>query len=251
MEPISGLQVHPAELMGVRYSTLGGSSSTQLSTAPANARVINIFDNQLWISAASSPNIGVSKVGSGVSNATGQVITLQTPPTNAYSFLVFDRDPAINGIDVMYVADQTGGLMKYSFNGTTWTARGAWTGVAGGLTGKLVGSNVEMYVTLGNSAGNQIYRVTDNTSNTTNLSGAITSVGTLICTAAANTVFRSVQYAPVALPGTPAVALTRIEPAAGPILQASSNNVLYGIQATASTANAILTKLTLTTAGTY
>lgn len=236
---------------GVRYSVLGGTSSTQLSTAPANARVINIFDNQLWISGASTPNIGVSKVGSGVSNATGQVITLQTPPANSYGFLVFDRDPSVNGVDVMYVADQTSGLMKYSFNGTTWTARGAWTGVVSGLTGQLVGTNVEMYVTVGTGAGNQIYRVIDNTSNTTSLSGTVTGVGTLICTAAANTVFRAVQYAPVALPGTPAVALTRIEPAAGPILQASNNNVLYGIQATASTANAILTKLTLTTAGTY
>ncbi len=237
---------------GVRYSALGSSTSSQLSTAPANARVINIFENQLWMSANSSPNVGVSKVGSGVSNSTGQVITLQTSSgSNNYSFLVFDREPAINGVDVMYVADQTSGLLKYSFNGTTWTARGAHTGAASGLTGKLVGANVELYVTLGTSAGNQVYRITDNTSNTTNLAGAINTVGTLICTAPANTVFRSVQYAPVALPGTPSVALTRIEPAAGPILQASSNNVLYGIQATASTANAILTRLTLTTAGTY
>ncbi|MBU6204135.1 MAG: T9SS type A sorting domain-containing protein [Bacteroidetes bacterium] len=238
---------------GVRFSSLGGSTSTQLSTAPANARVINIFDNQLWISAASSPNVGISKVGSGVSNATGQVITLQSPPANAYSFLVFDRDPAINGVDVLYVADQTGGLLKYSFNGTTWTARGAWTGVASGLTGRLVGGNVQMFVTVGNGAGNQIYRVTDATTNTTNLSGTIIASpgATLICTAAANTVFRAVQFAPEALPGTPAVALTRIEPAAGAILQASNENVLYGVQATASTANAILTRLTLTTSGTY
>ncbi|MFN4881932.1 MAG: beta strand repeat-containing protein, partial [Bacteroidota bacterium] len=238
---------------GVRFSSLGGSTSTQLSTAPANARVINIFDNQLWISGASSPNVGISKVGSGVSNATGQVITLQSPPANAYSFLLFDRDPAINGVDVMYVADQTGGLLKYSFNGTTWTARGAWTGVASGLIGRLVGGNAQMFVTVGSGAGNQIYRVTDATTNTTNLSGTIIASpgATLICTAAANTVFRAVQFAPEALPGTPAVALTRIEPAAGAILQASSENVLYGVQATASTANVILTRMTLTTAGTY
>ena len=61
---------------GVKYITFGTvGASTQLSSAPTNTRVVNIYNNQLYISSASGTFQGVATVGSGLPTTTGQTTT--------------------------------------------------------------------------------------------------------------------------------------------------------------------------------
>jgi hypothetical protein len=139
---------------GVRYLAFGSTTSagTQLSTTPTNTRWVNIFDNQLYVSSSSSTFQYVLKVGTGIPTTNGQTISnlpgFPTSGGNSYSYVFLDRDPAVPGVDVVYIADQSLGLVKYSFNGTTWTSRGSLSGNATGLTGfyNCTNNNVELYL---------------------------------------------------------------------------------------------------------
>ena len=247
---------------GLRYATLGSNSSISLSPAPSNARIVNIFDNQLFLGGASSPNVGLNKVtlnGSGVSTSTGQVVTnlgLPGGPTDPYSFVLLDRDATVTGLDVAYVANNAGGLSKYSFDGTTWTARGTLLGTVSAITGKVNGANVDLYVCVGNSTTTTVYKITDAAAfnaNITGSGGAVSGVAGAvnIKTSPTNTVWRGITFAPQSIGGTPSVTLSSGGPAAGDVLQASQNNVIYQLNASVTTAKAVLTNITLTTAGSY
>lgn len=189
---------------GVRYTTLGATDGgIQVSTSPTNTRVVNIYDGQLYITSSTGSFTGVSSVGTGLPTSTSQITTLKVGETSTngpYAFVFLDRDASVPGVDVLYIADQSSGILKFSFDGSVWTARGSVTGVATGLTGAINGNAVDLYVTVGTGAGNTLYKVSDAATNTAAITGngtAITAAGTLIATAPANTVFRGVAFAPV------------------------------------------------------
>ena len=99
----------------------------------------------------------------------------------------------------MYVADDQsaasgGGVAKWTFNGTTWTAGPIFAdgvGTAGvlGLTAIVTGANVTLVATTGEVSLNRIIVYVDD-GVTTNPTGAV------IATAATNTIFRGVAPAP-------------------------------------------------------
>ncbi|QMW01407.1 beta strand repeat-containing protein [Spirosoma foliorum] len=189
---------------GVRYMALGATTGgTLLSSSPTNTRVVKIFNGQLYVTSASGAFQSVAQVGSGLPTTASQTTTILpglpttsgSPSSNPYSFVFFDRSSAVAGVDLLYVADQTGGILKYSYDGTTWTAKGSVTGGVTGITGAVNGSAIDLYVTTGSTAGNSIYKVTDAGAYDATITGAVTS-GTLVATAAANTVFRGIAFAP-------------------------------------------------------
>ncbi len=247
---------------GVRYITLGNNTSTQLSTAPTNARVIAIYGNQLYVTSATS-NVGLNTEGSGVSSSTGLItttITLPSNPTDAYGYVLLDRDATVPGTDVLYIANNAGGLLKYSFDGTSWTARGSITGNVTAVTGKVNGANADLYVVSANSSTSatqcDLYKVVDVANydaNITGSGGAVSAVpgAVLIKSSATNTVYKGVAFAPVALPTTPVVTFTSGGPAAGPVLQAETDHQIYQLNAAVTGANAVVTSLSFTTGGTY
>jgi hypothetical protein len=128
----------------------------------------------------------------------------------------------------LYVADSgspkngsslgDGGLQKWSLEGSSWVldytlnaglnlvANSASSGTTGllGLTGKLVGNSVELYATnytIGDTDPTYLYGITDLLTATTAPSG---EKFTLLATAAADTNFKGVSFAPVSavpLPG--------------------------------------------------
>jgi hypothetical protein len=120
---------------------------------------------------------------------------------NPDQFILFDRDPAVPGADTLYVADERstangGGILKFTFNGTTWapgsvfkldnagnTLSTGMRGVAGAITGDTV---TLLAVTDGSQ--NRILMYVDD--------GGMPKAPTLLSTAAANTVYRSVSLAP-------------------------------------------------------
>jgi hypothetical protein len=72
---------NPSGSGGVRYATLGATTSTQVSSTTNNMRVVNIFNDitntpQLYIGSMSGTNIGVSTVGTGLPTTTGETATL-------------------------------------------------------------------------------------------------------------------------------------------------------------------------------
>ena len=199
----------PNEVGGTHYVTLGSTgASTRISNVPANTRVTGIFGGQLYTSSSSFTGgtfAGVNQVGTGLPTTAGQTTTRLpgvSANLNAYAYVFLDRTAAISGADTLYVADQNTaeGIVKYSFNGTTWAVRGS-TGTTlannrgvTGLTGVISGTQVVLYATIGTGAGNTLERFVDTAAREVNIAGSFT----VLATASANTVFRGVAFAPVA-----------------------------------------------------
>ena len=193
---------------GVRYTTLGSSTSTILSTTITNTRVVNIFSGQLYTSSATGAFQGVSTVGSGLPTSSGNTISLlpgfptATGP-GAYDY--FFSNPS-----TLYVADDRatasgGGLQKWTLASGTWTL--AYTlnnGLTAGLRGLTGGidpaGGVVLYATTADAIsaanGNKLVSVLD--------AGAA-SAFTTIATAPGNTAWRGVDFTPVPAPGALAV----------------------------------------------
>ncbi|MCX8019335.1 MAG: T9SS type A sorting domain-containing protein [Chitinophagaceae bacterium] len=189
---------------GVRYLNTNSSpaSGTQVSTTVTNTRVIQIYGGELYVSSGSNP-IRLGKVGNGLPTNSGSSITnLPGLPGSGskldpYGFVFFDRDPSISGYDLLYVASfgssDTSGILKYSFDGTTWTQRGEVRGTAApsffqatGLTGFIdCNGHVQLFVVIATAAsqrGSQLYKFIDNNAynanianNGSNLNSVLTS----------------------------------------------------------------------------
>ncbi|MBL9077772.1 MAG: hypothetical protein JNL08_09720 [Planctomycetes bacterium] len=110
---------------GVCYvGSVGATTSTQLSTTVTNLRVVNIFDNQLYVSSQSGSFVGVNTVGTGLPTTSGETITrLNGFPgagsPNQYDFWFADAN-------TVYVADEratgsNGGIQKWVLAVGTWT----------------------------------------------------------------------------------------------------------------------------------
>jgi hypothetical protein len=194
---------------GVRYTTLGSTTSTQLASAPTNTRAIGVFDGQLYVS-ASSGTTRMATVGTGLPTTAGQVISnLPGLPTTGspYGFFFADLSAAVPGLDTLYIADEGAGILKYSLLGGTWAANGIAGAAADtfrGLTGTVDGGVVRLFATglggSGSTGGGKLVALTD----TAGYGGAFAPTVTTLATAAANTSYRGVAYlaAPIPEPGT-------------------------------------------------
>lgn len=82
---------------GIRYTTFGATTSTQISTTVTNLRNANIFGGQLYVS-SSSGTTRLATVGSGMPTTSGQTITnLPGFPTagSPYQFFFADLDAGV------------------------------------------------------------------------------------------------------------------------------------------------------------
>jgi hypothetical protein len=185
---------------GIIYTTVG-SNSNGVALSSSNVRAASIVNGQLIVSTSTA----LSKVGTGLPTTTSQTLSslVSVPSGNVYSSVFFDEDPNIAGVDLVYIADQTNGLLKYSYNGTTWTSRGSITATGGctGIAGFESCTGIELYVTVGTAAGNKIHKFVDAAAYSSNISSsgsAITTVGVIVATAPTNTIFRGLSLTPYA-----------------------------------------------------
>ena len=196
---------------GVRYvpfGTAAATATTALTTAaPTNNRSVGVHGGNLYVASASGANFGISQVGTGVPTTASQTIT-QLPgfPTatgpSPYAFYFADLSTAVAGVDVVYIADDRatadGGIQKWSLVGGTWTLNGTIGSTATpavalrGVNGRTTGTTVSL-VTSGNGG---LYFLSDNTGY--NVAPSTAALPAPIATAAANTAFRGVAFAPVA-----------------------------------------------------
>jgi hypothetical protein len=194
---------------GVRYITLGGTTSTQVSTSVVNTRVVSIFNGQLIVSASSGAFLGINKVGSGLPTGTGEVITNSINTLSGSSSYGFAYN---SDTSVCYVADDrslpNGGVQKWTRSGGVWslayTLNSGLTKGCRGLTVNFSGSNPVLYAVMDSTVSNKVFSVTDN--------GAA-SVFNNVITAGANQLIRGIAFSPVAPPPPVPLAPTPVSPA--------------------------------------
>jgi hypothetical protein len=207
---------------GVRYTTLGNTAgSTQISPSPSNARQVNIFGGQIYISSSAGGQALLDSLGAGLPTTSGQSAnplpgfptTADTAHLNPFSYFFADLNPGVAGVDTLYVADDTthpapmpaGGITKYSLVGGSWVSDGTVDANSNnyrGLSGVVQGNNVTLFATrLGGSTatgGGQIVSLTDSTG----YSGVFSGTPTTLATAASNEAFRGIGVLSITgLPG--------------------------------------------------
>ena len=181
---------------GIRYTTFGSTTSTQISTTVTNLRTTGIFNGQLYTSSGSGA-FRLTTVGTGTPTTAGQIITnLPGFPTTGspYGFFFADLDAGVPGVDVVYVADDgtNTGFQKYSLVGGVWVSNSniAVTGNAlRGLVGSVSGNTVTLY----GVSGTSLVKLIDATGYNTTISGTVS----VLASVATNTAFRGIAFTPV------------------------------------------------------
>lgn len=186
----------PSSSAGIRYTTLGATTSTQLSTTPTNLRGANIFDGQLYVS-ASTGTTRMAAVGIGTPTTSGQTTTNLpgfTTTGSPYAFYFADLTGTVAGVDTLYVAFEISDeIQKWSLVGGSWTMNGSYAlSNPTGLTGFTTPSTSS--VTLFATNVTDLYTVTDTSGYNVAPTGTVTSIATR---PVSNIVFRGVAFAPL------------------------------------------------------
>ena len=188
---------------GVRYTTVGATTGTQLSTTVTNIRQLEIFNGQLFASDSSGSTNRLGTVGTGLPTTAGQTITnlpgFATSTGSPYSYFLTHLNGTGTDLDTLYVADDSVGITKYSLFNSTWVSNGTVGADADdyrGLTGVVNGSSVNLFATgSGGTAaagGGKLVSFIDNSG----YNAAFAGTGTTLATAGAQTAFRGVVYVP-------------------------------------------------------
>ena len=173
---------------GARYTTLGSSTSTQVSASVTNIRQVNIFGGQLY---GANGSTNVSTVGTGEPTTSATVTTLPGLSTGSPDGFFFASLP---GGTVLYVADDAAGsIQKYSLVSGNWSANGSITlSSARGVFGIVSGANVQLFLT---NATSTLNTCTDTAGYNATVSGCTTL--TALVSGNAKKIYHGVAAAPV------------------------------------------------------
>ncbi len=126
---------------GLAFAPLGAASATSLVTSSGTGgravRTLGVFGGQLYGAADAAPPF-VFAVGSGLpssgSPAVAELAGLPAAGASPWQFALADLNPAVPGVDTLYVADDRatagGGIQRYTFNGAAWSGPIVITSVA-------------------------------------------------------------------------------------------------------------------------
>jgi hypothetical protein len=179
---------------GIWYTQRGTPGEVQIVATPNTTRCVAIFGNQLYGSSGSGAFANVFSIGFGTPTTLPAMGPKSlTTTANPYGFAMFDLPGGITGMDTMYVADETAGLQKWTYEGSAWTLKPTTFSVSGspgfrGVAGYAVGSTVTLLATTAEASMNRLVVFVDD--------GGATVNGTVISTAAANTIYRGVAVSP-------------------------------------------------------
>jgi hypothetical protein len=164
--------------------------------SPSNVRWLAIFGGQLYGSSGSSGFTAVFTVGTGLPVTVNQTATplpgLPTSGASPYGFVFFDLDATVAGNDTLYLADDTAGLQKWTFDGSSWNQVATlnlpspvgFRGVAG-----FAGSGVvTLMASTAESGTDRLVVFVDD--------GGAARAGTPVATSPVNTMFRGVALSP-------------------------------------------------------
>ncbi len=181
---------------GVRYADNGATTSVGLVTTPSSTGLPTVVDGQLLAPATSSGYVGLNAIGTGLPTTAGQTASLQVAlaslPSTTYGFVTLTRDagsPA--GFDTVYVAAGTSGILKYSYDGATWAARGSIPGSFFALTGRVDGDAAKLYAVSGSGGGNSVVTFHDTAASTATAAG---TTPITLATAPSTAAYRGVSF---------------------------------------------------------
>jgi hypothetical protein len=199
---------------GVGTITHGATSGgTAVSTTVLNLRNLQIRDGNLFYSTGSGVSTrGLSQVGSGLPIDSGTVSTrfvaAQAPaPLSPYAFFWLDDSTILVADDTPAIAG--GGLCRWTFDGTNWILSNTYnTGIASTADSQIrgvVATGSPTTFTAWVTASDGIYKVDV----VSTVGGSFTSVAT----AATNTAFRGLAFAPTLPPAPSAPSAPVLAPA--------------------------------------
>ena len=183
---------------GVKYTTLGATTgSLRLNDGGSNMRMVDIYNNQLYVSSSTGTFQGINTVGTGVPTTGFKTNTLAGLPGFPTTVTHSNYDFWFKDASTLYVADDGsaangGGIQKWTLTSGTWSLiytllnNGSTTTAVRGLTGTVDGlGNAVLFGTTTQSSANNLITLTDTGS------GATASI---LATAGASTAFRGVEY---------------------------------------------------------
>lgn len=190
---------------GVRYATLGASTSTPLvSSTYKNVRQLEIVGGRLYTSAdPTKAGVTVATVGSGLPTSGTNAVTnlpfasAASAPVEPYAYSLLTLGSG-SSPDTLYVADDSlGEVVKYGLVSGGWVQQGseAVPGVTGLAANDASGSGtVTVYATSSGSDGTTgtLYKFTD----ASGIGGTLSGTASVIATAGADEAFRGVAFAP-------------------------------------------------------
>jgi hypothetical protein len=176
---------------GTYYFGNTAAAGTVQSTV-ANTRVIADIGGNLFFSTSSGTSRGVWEIpGTPTGSGTASVLLNTGSSGSAYDFAFNPQ------MTIAYVADDTssaaGGIQRWDFNGSTWSltytlGTGAANIGARGLAVDFSGANPLIFATTAENTANRIITITD---------AGVASAATTLATAAANEIFRGLEFTPV------------------------------------------------------
>ncbi|HEV2640802.1 MAG TPA: Ig-like domain-containing protein [Actinocrinis sp.] len=185
---------------GVRYATLGASTSTSLTSSTyKNVRQLEIVDGQLYASAdPTKASLTVATVGTGLPTSGTQAVAnlpFASSPVEPYAYSLLTLG-AGSTPDTLYLADNSAGaVVKYGLSGGKWVQQGSVlvSGVTG-VTANDANGVVTVYATSSGSAGTSgtLSKITD----AGGIGGQLSGGAAVIAQAPANQAFRGVAFAP-------------------------------------------------------
>jgi hypothetical protein len=138
----------------------------------------------------------VFTIGSGLPVTVGQTATplpgLPTTGASPYGFVFFDLDARVAGNDTLYVADDSAGLQKWTFDGSSWTEVATLSLPAAvgfrGVAGFAAAGRVTLMASTAESGIDRLVVFVDD--------GVSAPVGKLVASSPVNTMFRGVSLSP-------------------------------------------------------
>lgn len=186
---------------GIRYTHSG--DTTSIAVVTQSGRCLHISDNQLYTSSTSS-GFRIATVGAGLPTTSGQTMlnlpSIVTTSGSPYGLFLADLNSAVDGPDVLYVADEgNNGLSKYSLVNGSWVFNskiGSSADTYRGLIGKVTASGVVLYATRKNSGstsgGGEVIVITDPNGYNASFGGT----PQVLVTAVTNTLIRGIALSP-------------------------------------------------------
>lgn len=189
-------------------SVLGGTSSfgTISSGLATQFNYISVFSGtstNLYATTTQSTNprlgsFGPAALPTGTATSVTTLSGSAPAGTIGAGFVFLDVNPAVPGLDTLYVADSSassqGGIWKYSLGlSGTWAGAGqiSTSVQLRALSGLVSGSNVRLFATTVST----LYTYWDSSAASSTLAGTVADL-TTIATASANTAFRGVAVVP-------------------------------------------------------
>jgi hypothetical protein len=192
--------------MGDKGGLYYNGGTTPLTNS-INTRSLKSFGSTVYaLTASSTTTIPVVQTVSPSTPGSGPVTLTGLPglpnDNNAVDFaLLSSGNNGVGVPDTLYVTDSTAGsILKFSFNGTTWTARGSDTSLGTKIAGIMAvanGAGADLYVTNNLATGSVVEKLTDSAAFNLTISD---SAATTLYTAPTGDLIRGISAAPTPEP---------------------------------------------------